>query len=622
MTSCEHTTIGRVVAICLLMCSAASGEAHSPGSVFLQEGFDGSGLPNGWTVSPVVGASATWTIVGTGTNPPVDPYAGAGQAKFNSYDAAVGHQSRLTSRRVSLTGSTDPFLTFFLYHDDEFLSSPDSVYIDASTADSITGPWTTLAGFRRPNSVTGWRGERVSLLQFSGSSRLFLAFRGVSQYGNNLYIDEVRVADSSFHDIGLAGPIQPGSMSEALSTPENKPRGTTGKTAQFSTDMVAAPAVYPLHSPFDLSAIVQNYGTFAESSYQIRWTIDGLLQTPVNNTRPLQRNGRDTLTLSWPAPSAGTHAITAWTMLGGDSNGLNDTIRATVILLDTNAIYAEMFNGSFPPPGWIAINRDGGTLPPWFQGSAASTFPPFEGTGFAADNFQRANGTYIDDYLISPAIAGIAPSSRSDSITFWVRSAFNPPPAANFPDSLMVMLSTSGSDTSDFSIILDYFSVPKTGWIQKSYPLSGVVPANATIRVAFRYLHFNGGPSGANSDFIGVDAVTVVRGLPTSVRDGAISPSSYKLYQNTPNPFNPATSIRIDIAIASNVTLTIYNVLGQEVTTLIEDWRNAGTYQVVWDGRNSTGVQVGSGVYLYRLTASSPNNATAFTSLRKMVLLK
>lgn len=90
--------------------------------------------------------------------------------------------------------------------------------------------------------------------------------------------------------------------------------------------------------------------------------------------------------------------------------------------------------------------------------------------------------------------------------------------------------------------------------------------------------------------------------------------STLMLEQNYPNPFNPKTVISYRLAVGSEVELTIYNLLGQKITTLVNARQPAGTYQVQWDGRNSAGQQVASGVYIYRL--QSGNQAIS----RKMLL--
>jgi hypothetical protein len=93
-------------------------------------------------------------------------------------------------------------------------------------------------------------------------------------------------------------------------------------------------------------------------------------------------------------------------------------------------------------------------------------------------------------------------------------------------------------------------------------------------------------------------------------------PQKFELYQNYPNPFNPSTSISFDLAEDVFVTLKIYNILGQEIRTLVNDFKPAGKYTVVWDGKDNNGNAVGSGIYLYKI------NAGKFTKTMKMVLAK
>jgi len=99
-------------------------------------------------------------------------------------------------------------------------------------------------------------------------------------------------------------------------------------------------------------------------------------------------------------------------------------------------------------------------------------------------------------------------------------------------------------------------------------------------------------------------------------------PLTYALSQNFPNPFNPSTTIRYKLPHKSYVTIWIYNVLGQKVTTLVDQQEEAGRYAVVWKGRNDAGVQLSSGVYFYRFEAENLNSHMAFASLKKMMLLK
>jgi hypothetical protein len=93
-------------------------------------------------------------------------------------------------------------------------------------------------------------------------------------------------------------------------------------------------------------------------------------------------------------------------------------------------------------------------------------------------------------------------------------------------------------------------------------------------------------------------------------------PSEYALSQNYPNPFNAQTAISYAIPTASHVSLKVFNVLGEEVRTLVDADQQASTYQVTWDGRDAGGKQVASGVYFCKLQAGSFEGST------KMVFMK
>ena len=93
-------------------------------------------------------------------------------------------------------------------------------------------------------------------------------------------------------------------------------------------------------------------------------------------------------------------------------------------------------------------------------------------------------------------------------------------------------------------------------------------------------------------------------------------PQEYVLYNNYPNPFNPETNIKYEIPENSNVTIKIYNMLGHEVKTLINEEKTAGIYQVQWDGRDDSGQFMASGMYVYRLFTDD------FIASRKMSLMK
>ena len=91
----------------------------------------------------------------------------------------------------------------------------------------------------------------------------------------------------------------------------------------------------------------------------------------------------------------------------------------------------------------------------------------------------------------------------------------------------------------------------------------------------------------------------------------AVTPSHYVLSQNYPNPFNPSTTIKYELPKASQVTLSVFDILGREVSVLANERKNAGVHEVKFDGSN-----LASGVYFYRIQAGD------FIQTKRLLLLK
>ncbi|CUU09838.1 Por secretion system C-terminal sorting domain-containing protein [Candidatus Kryptobacter tengchongensis] len=104
--------------------------------------------------------------------------------------------------------------------------------------------------------------------------------------------------------------------------------------------------------------------------------------------------------------------------------------------------------------------------------------------------------------------------------------------------------------------------------------------------------------------------------IPVAVAEFKETPSKFELYQNYPNPFNIETTIEFDVPFNSWVSLKIYNMLGQEVRTLVDGLTEAGKHKVIWDGKNDSGQVVTSGIYFCRFIAGT------FTKSIKIVLVK
>ena len=102
----------------------------------------------------------------------------------------------------------------------------------------------------------------------------------------------------------------------------------------------------------------------------------------------------------------------------------------------------------------------------------------------------------------------------------------------------------------------------------------------------------------------------------------AAIPAEFSLYANYPNPFNPTTLIKFDLPEASTVRLSIFNVLGQEVATLVNGSIEAGYHSVDWNSTSNNGTVLPSGIYMYRISATSSITGIEFSQVRKMVLMK
>ena len=110
---------------------------------------------------------------------------------------------------------------------------------------------------------------------------------------------------------------------------------------------------------------------------------------------------------------------------------------------------------------------------------------------------------------------------------------------------------------------------------------------------------------------LGVNASAAVLSI-----NGELLPEVFSLHQNYPNPFNPVTKLRYDLPENGHVNITIYDMLGREVKTLINQTQNAGYRSIIWDATNDYGKPVSAGIYLYQIQAGE------YMRTKKMVLLK
>jgi hypothetical protein len=145
----------------------------------------------GWAIVDVSGTAGNWTYVTSGTQPTSTPHGGSLMAKFNSYDAASGSQTRVyRTTGFAIPGTaTTATLKFWMYHDTGYTTRADRVQVQASTGSTWSNVGTAV---NRYDGSTGWKQHTIDLTAYKGTT-IQLGFLGISVFGNNVFIDDVTV---------------------------------------------------------------------------------------------------------------------------------------------------------------------------------------------------------------------------------------------------------------------------------------------------------------------------------------------------------------------------------------------------------------------------------------------
>lgn len=237
----------------------------------------------------------------------------------------------------------------------------------------------------------------------------------------------------------------------------------------------------------------------------------------------------------------------------------------------------EMFEAGFPPTGWTINNPDAGITWALRNGSNG---PTYGGASCTYINFYAYGTTGAIDKLISRSYSNV---DLTDTLKFdWAYAQYS----ASYVDRLQVMVSTDGGSTFPYTI----------------FDRSGATLATAPATTSEFFPASN--QWGSFKIRIG-NFVTGINNISNEI------PSTFSLSQNYPNPFNPMTSIKFGLPKASNVSLKVYDVVGNLVATVYDGFRPAGIFDVNFDGSN-----LSSGIYFYQLKADN------FTDTKRMILVK
>ncbi|HIN96270.1 MAG TPA: T9SS type A sorting domain-containing protein, partial [Candidatus Marinimicrobia bacterium] len=286
-----------------------------------------------------------------------------------------------------------------------------------------------------------------------------------------------------------------------------------------------------------------------------------------------------------------------WNLISGISTPVDANVFYSSGLVITGGIYGydgSYFNADMINPGmgyWVRANQDGDITLSSSDVSAKS----IEMLNYLSDanTLELSNGTHSTTLYFGKEVAEEHRNSYSlpptfSQMAFDVR--FNGDMKYTVDTGEIEVINTADNLTISYDVIID--AGEHMNWVITSengeeYMLTG---------------------SGS------VEISSPVNGLTLSRK--SMIPIVFALYQNYPNPFNPITSLRYDLPKQAQVTLTIYDLIGREVTQLINTTQEAGYRSVQWDATNMHGKPVSAGIYFYQIRAGE------FVQTKKMVLLK
>jgi len=268
----------------------------------LNESFDGTTFPpTGWQ-NIQVGGSGLWQRVTAGIDPTCTPHSGSGMAEYNSYDDLAGANALLVSPPLTFTGSSVHVFSFWQYADSGWPIYNDSIGVYYNSAASLTGA-TWLATIPRYNPVDGWY-KHSYLLAASLTGTQYLILRGYSQYGNNMFVDDVSLIVPPDHDMSTI----------------------SINNAKYLTDTV----------PIIPSATIKNTGLNTETGFDVVCKIYNYTNNEIyNNSQTISTLASwDTVVVNFTAytfPAAqAIYKMEIYTSLASDMDHSNDTLVKTV----------------------------------------------------------------------------------------------------------------------------------------------------------------------------------------------------------------------------------------------------------------------------------------------------
>jgi len=344
---------------------------------------------------------------------------------------------------------------------------------------------------------------------------------------------------------------------------------------------LSLPGTFTAGGTYAIKGKVTNGGTNAQTNLPVRFSVNGTIQT-TNTISSLPSGAVDSSSFSWNPTIAGNYTLRIFSGAATDENRANDTIVTTVQVFPTGTVFNQ---GQWCRNGLNILIPSVGSAP--------------------RDSIMVNIANTFDVVDVNVRIDTVLHTWDSD-LTFNLRRG-----AAN----VNFISAVGGSGDNFIGTVLNDSATtpissgtaPFTGTFQPSSPLSALNGQTLNGSWVLGIDDAVSGDSGVLKAWcIQVTYRTLVGGI------GTIEiPNYYSLSQNYPNPFNPTTSIKFSVPKAVNVSLKIFDVLGREVATLVNEVKQPGFHTADFNASN-----MASGIYFYRIDAGE------FTSVKKMMLVK
>jgi len=546
---------------------------------FLTEGFE-TWFPVGWE-QIITNSGYTWF------QSSYSPQEGIYNAEIVYDPALVPQDEWMISPVIDLT-SANPgleltfwFLTSYYWHVDPYDNADMIIMVSTDGGDHWSEPLWTEDDYGIFENWT-WYEVTLDFDAYIGESNFKVAFVYQGSDGAQADFDAIILTDGDApldHDVAAVEIIAPVGAGDA-------------------------------GAPVTPEATFGNFGANTET-FTVNMTIslDGSeVYNEDSEITDLAGNGatEDVAFPEFTPVAEGSYDITATAELTGDQNEANNSIDANY---NTQPIAGFFVDFESDNGGFTLIND--------WQHGAPTTGP---GSAWSGDNVVGTliSGQYTEGPLLSELTSPEIAIGDEPVLTFyhWYTTE-------NTYDGGNVKISTDGGSTWALITPEDgydgelssSFENPIGGeqaffgdhgsWQMETIDLSAY--ADQTVRVKFDY--------GSDSSVITGDGWYIddfhIEFYTTGINDYSTLPNTFKLEQNYPNPFNARTEINFTMPNASDVDLSVYNMLGQKIATLVSDRMEAGHHSVNWDAS-----QVSSGVYFYKLTAGNNSETRALTLIK------